>query len=205
MYEQFDFTDQVTPAQTCVLANEVSNHLPIYMWDDNARTLLISRRRLCRGNLMSCRHRLRRALDAVGRSQFAGGVHPTSGRNRQHWPRGNLWPPRRRFLTVNFVRPDPPASGERSEYGVSLMPLSTWDASTDTFIAPSPKALDTLAGVLCLTRDELTRTLDDRTVRMEELSQGRGVGMRAMRDAVDAFSPSDDAAKAVDVAENAAD
>ncbi len=206
MYEQFDFADQVTPAQTCVLANEVSNHLPIYMWDDNARTLLnlpgdgFAVATSCHADTVSdVLSMLSADLSLPAESIRRLGIIVNIGLV------GNLWPPRRRFLTVNFVRPDPPASGERSDYGVSLMPLSTWDASTDTFIAPSPKALDTLASVLCLTREELTRTLDDRTVRMEELSQGRGVGMRAMRDAVDAFSPPDGAAKAVDVAENAAD
>src|SRR5215467_10066354 len=32
MYEDFEFTGQVQAETTCVLANEVSNHLPIYMW-----------------------------------------------------------------------------------------------------------------------------------------------------------------------------
>ena len=40
MYEDFDFRDEVEPATTCVLANEVSNHLRIYMWGDVARALL---------------------------------------------------------------------------------------------------------------------------------------------------------------------
>src|SRR5215472_13229276 len=40
MYEEFDFIEAVQPQTTCVLANEVSNHLYIYMWDDVARRLL---------------------------------------------------------------------------------------------------------------------------------------------------------------------
>ncbi|MGE5335134.1 MAG: hypothetical protein ACM3N4_10575, partial [Nitrososphaerota archaeon] len=40
MYEDFDFKSVVEPETTCVLANEVSNHLRIYMWSDVARALL---------------------------------------------------------------------------------------------------------------------------------------------------------------------
>src|SRR5262249_61362971 len=40
MYEDFDFKDQVTAETTCVLCNEVSDHLPIYMWGRVARAFL---------------------------------------------------------------------------------------------------------------------------------------------------------------------
>src|SRR5690348_9826106 len=40
MYEDFDFVNDTVGACTCVLANEVSDHLPIYMWGRTARKLL---------------------------------------------------------------------------------------------------------------------------------------------------------------------
>src|SRR5689334_6488128 len=40
MYEDFEFTEQVDPQTTCVLANEVSDHLVIYMWGRVARRFL---------------------------------------------------------------------------------------------------------------------------------------------------------------------
>src|SRR5262249_47856440 len=40
MYEDFEFKDQVAPETTCVLCNEVSDHLPIYMWGRVARRFL---------------------------------------------------------------------------------------------------------------------------------------------------------------------
>ena len=40
MFEDFAFQSEVDPPTTCVLANEVSNHLRIYMWGQVARKLL---------------------------------------------------------------------------------------------------------------------------------------------------------------------
>src|SRR5579859_970136 len=40
MYEDFDFVSETEPSTTCVLSNEVSDHLPIYMWGRVARQLL---------------------------------------------------------------------------------------------------------------------------------------------------------------------
>src|SRR6266702_3604501 len=42
MYENFAFTrlPEIQPEQTCALCNEVSNHLPIYMWGRVARRYL---------------------------------------------------------------------------------------------------------------------------------------------------------------------
>src|SRR5690242_5040065 len=40
MYEDFEFVNDTIGETTCVLANEVSDHLPIYMWGRTARQLL---------------------------------------------------------------------------------------------------------------------------------------------------------------------
>src|SRR5579884_3465394 len=40
MYENFDFLNETTPHETTVLANEVSDHLRIYMWGKPARRLI---------------------------------------------------------------------------------------------------------------------------------------------------------------------
>jgi hypothetical protein len=206
MYEDFDFTDVVTPETTCVLANEVSSHLPIYMWDGHARTLLrlpgdgFAVATSCHADtiadvLSMLAVDLRLPAEAIRRL----GVIVNIGLV------GRAWPPSRRFLSVNFVRPVGPADGERAKYGVSLLPLATWDAQRDEFIPATDAVLDELAGILGMGRDELNRTLDDRVRRIEVLSQGRGVGVRRMREAVDAFGSDASGDEAVDVAENAAE
>src|SRR5262249_34399813 len=99
---------------------------------------------------------------------------------------GRLWPARRRFLTVNFIRPTAPTQqDEHARFGVSLLPLAIWDPITDCFLPATPEGLTELAGFLCMAPDELTTALDRRTALIVRLSQGRGVGVHALREAVD--------------------
>jgi hypothetical protein len=116
---------------------------------------------------------------------------------------GRVWPPSRRFLTVNFVRPDAPADGESAAHGVSLLPLATWDEQTDTFIPATDAALDDLAAILGMGSDDLRTTLAERAQCIEVLSRGRGVGVRRMREAVDSFGAAVSTAEAEELAEDA--
>ncbi|HEV2236943.1 MAG TPA: ATPase, T2SS/T4P/T4SS family, partial [Ktedonobacterales bacterium] len=111
MYEDFDFVADTNPATTCVLANEVSDHLPIYMWGRVARQLLAlpadgyAIATSCHADAVDdvvrmLRRDLRLTPDHLGQV----GVIVNIGLV------GKIWPPRRRFLTVNFVCPTP-ASG----------------------------------------------------------------------------------------------
>jgi hypothetical protein len=40
LYETFDFLDSADPYRTCLLVNEISPHLPIYLWGQGVRTAL---------------------------------------------------------------------------------------------------------------------------------------------------------------------
>jgi hypothetical protein len=197
-YEDFDFVDQVTPATTCVLANEVSDHLPIYMWGRVARRLLrlpedgFAIATSCHADAMSdVLSMLTRDLKLPAADIARLGLVVNIGLA------GRMWPPRRRFLTVNLLRPAMPEGAQRDdsarELGVSVIPLSTWDASSDEFLPATDEALREVAALLGLTCELLTETLDRRTRCIAELSAGRGAGIRAMREAVEAFADAEQA------------
>lgn len=193
MFEDFAFKDEVDPGTTCVLANEVSNHLRIYMWGRVARTLL----------------RLPQEGYAIATSCHADTITDVLSMLRDdlrldandvsHLPVivniglvGRLWPPKRRFLTVNFVLPtdDDRVEGQRLGHdvqGVRLLPLSTWVQHTDSFVTAGENELCLLARVLGMPAEELTATLNAREELLARLAEGNGVGVSAMRNAVDSF------------------
>ena len=184
MYEEFEFTSEVEPETTCVLANEVSNHLPIYMWGRVARRLLklpqegFAIATSCHADTVSDVLRMLRHDLKVPESDIQRlGVIINIGLV------GRLWPPRRRFLTVNFLRPAAASVDQSGE----LIPLVSWDPTTDDFVPPAPEALADIAGILGLATAEFTLSWQRRTELMKTLSEGRGVGMQAMRDAMEEF------------------
>jgi hypothetical protein len=203
MYEDFDFVDQVQPETTCVLANEVSDHLSIYMWGRVARRLLrlpqdgFAVATSCHADTMAdVLDMLTRDLKLTAADVAYLGVVINIGIV------GRIWPPRRRFLTINFIAPTLTADGDAGADGttagvsrqhaggaggVRLLPLATWDETTDTFIPATGDALAEVAGILGVTCDALEAAIQRRTVCMQTLASGRGVGLNAMREAVAAL------------------
>ena len=199
MYEDFDWVDEVPPETAYVLANEVSDHLSIYMWGRNARTLLklpekgFAIATSCHADTVAD------VLEMLGRDlRLPAGDIARLGVIVNIGLVGRLWPPRRRFLSVHLLHPAvpgepavsglaPEASRAAARFGVSLLPLVRWSANGDSFQPPSAEALTTLAGILGMTPDTLNATLADRCTRIEALAQGRGVGLHAMREAVEEF------------------
>lgn len=207
MYEDFDWLDQVPPDSTYVLANEVSDHLPIYMWGRHARKLLTLPERdfaiatSCHADTVAdvlemLGKDLRLPGDAIGRL----GVIVNIGLV------GRIWPPRRRFLSVHLLQPaasaapagpaqaatpvpglTPSAVAAAQRFGVELLPLALWNGKDDSFTPASPRALSALAAALGKTSADVAATLADRCTHMEALAQGRGVGLHAMREAIDEF------------------
>jgi hypothetical protein len=186
MYEDFEFRNEVEPGTTCVLTNEVSDHLRIYMWGRMARKLLrlpgegYAVATSCHADtvkdvLAMLTDDLRLPAADVRRL----GVIVNIGLV------GRLWPPRRRFLTVNFVAPTPSADDDEDE--IRLLSLASWDAAADTFVPAVQETLAELAAIIGMPLPEFCAALDRRTARLEELAQGRGVGVSVMREAVDAL------------------
>lgn len=183
MFEDFDFVSQVDAASTCVLSNEVSNHLRIYMWGRPARTLL----RLPQDGFAIATSCHADTIDDV-LDMLLVDLRLTAEDVRQLGVIVNIglvgtrWPPRRRFLTVNYALPD---GGDDQPRGVALAPLSTWDAATDTFIPATPETLARLAAQLTMTPDELEAAIQRRSARLTTLAAGHGVGIQTLREAVD--------------------
>jgi hypothetical protein len=63
----------------------------------------------------------------------------------------------------------------------------SWDAATDAFIPPTAAALAYVAGALGLDASEFSQQLQQRSELLGTLAQGRGVGMSAMRRALEDF------------------
>lgn len=184
MFEDFGFTSQVDAQTTCVLANEVSDHLRIYMWGRSARALLrlpadgFAIATSCHADtiddvLVMLRQDLRLTAEDVRRL----GVIVNIGLV------GAVWPPRRRFLTIHYVRPE---GGDDEPHGVSLMRLAAWDESGDSFTHATSELMAELAALLEMTPDDLEAAIQRRVERLEPLAaQGRGAGLQVMRQAVD--------------------
>src|SRR5215469_5631623 len=160
MYEDFDFAAEVQPESTCVLANEVSNHLPIYMWGRVARHLLKLPKEgfeiatSCHADtvddvLSMLRDDLKVPASDIRRLGLIINIGLV----------GKVWPPRRRFLTVNFVRAVPSDTAPHDST-IELIPLTSWDPQTDSFHPPSEAALTEIAGVLCMPPDDLRQELE---------------------------------------------
>ncbi len=183
MFEDFSFVSKVEAAMTCVLANEVSDHLRIYMWSRAARTLL----RLPADGFAIATSCHADTIDDV-LEMLRGDLRLTAEDVRQLGVIVNIglvgavWPQQRRFLTIHYVRPE---GGDDEPYGVSLMRLATWDSADDSFTAATPAVMAEVAALLQMTPAELEAALQRRTERLEALAQGRGAGIRAMRQVVD--------------------
>jgi hypothetical protein len=193
MYEDFAFRDAVDPATACVLANEVSDHLRIYMWGRVARTLLtlpedgFAVATSCHADTIEdvldmLLRDLRLPPEAVSRLGVVINIGIV----------GRVWPPRRRFLSVNLLRPAlltpaPTALAGRSagHPGVRLLPLAEWDAKTDAQTPATPETLAEIAGMLRLSSTDLDAAIERRVACLERLAAGQGVGRRAFRAAVE--------------------
>lgn len=189
MYEDFAFRDEVEAATTCVLANEVSDHLRIYMWSGVARTLLrlpgegYAVATSCHADaiddvLSMLRHDLRLPADVVRGLGLVINIGLV----------GRAWPPRRRFLTVNFLAPQAP---DGAPDDIRLIPLATWQAANDTFQPATQEALAEVAAVTGIPLAEFCAALDRRQQALEKLAEGHGVGPSRMREAVDALIASE--------------
>src|SRR5579859_789120 len=187
MYENFAFTrsPDIDPSTTYALCNEVSDHLPIYMWGRIARRYL--------------------SLPAQG-YHVATSVHADTIDDVLHMYRrdlrltppdirrlglviniglvGRAYPARRRWLTTHFIKPqaDPARPDE-----IVPVPLSLWNDFDDTFEHADQAALGELATWVGMGCQEFDLALKLRIDCLQELAQGSGATTREMYDAIDDF------------------
>ncbi len=184
MYENFAFTRiaDINPATTYALCNEVSDHLPIYMWGRIARRFLTLPHQGYRvatsvhadtidDVLAMYQHDLRLTPDDIRRLGLIVNIGLV----------GRLYPPRRRWFTTHFTLP---LTAPGPSQSVTPLPLSLWNEFDDTFLHADQAILDDLALWAAMTPQEFSAELKQRTNCLQELSQGGGVDLHEMYDAI---------------------
>ncbi|HEX4203750.1 MAG TPA: hypothetical protein VHZ51_06060 [Ktedonobacteraceae bacterium] len=185
MYEDFSFTrlPDVDPATTYALCNEVSDHLPIYMWGRVARRFLSLPGQgyhvatsvhadTIDDVLAMFRHDLRlrpedmRKLGVVVNIGLAGYSRPV----------------RRRWFTTHFFQPQ--VDPDRPD-AVLPIPLSLWNEFDDTFEHADQTILDDLAAWCGISVQEFGTALEARKTCLRELARGAGADVEAVYEAVD--------------------
>jgi hypothetical protein len=199
MYEDFSFREQVTPETTCVLANEVSDHLRIYMWGRVARELL----RLPEAGYAIATSCHADTIDDV-MNMLLGDLRLTTADVRHLGVIvniglvGRVWPPKRRFLSVYFTNrdeddeDDQDASAPATSRGApaarpTLHCLASWDPTTDTQLCAPDETLTRLASALEMERAAFDTALIRREAVLTEQAQGKGSSPRVFRAAVEAL------------------
>jgi len=184
MYEDFSFTrlPDLDPSTTYALCNEVSDHLPIYMWGRIARRYLMLPKQGFHiatsvhadtiDDVITMYHRdLRLGVEDVRRLGIIVNIGLT----------GRVYPPRRRWFSVYFVQAhaDPACPNN-----IVPLPLSLWNKFDDTFEHTDQSMLDELANWANLSCQDFDAALKLRTDSLLELSQGSGVDMHEMYGAI---------------------
>src|SRR5579859_5508980 len=171
MYEDFGFTSlpDIDPATTYALCNEVSDHLPIYMWGRVARRYLAlpaqgyhvatSIHADTIDDVISMYHHdLRLKAEDVRRLGLVVNIGLV----------GHLYPPRRRWLTTHFLQPE---AGAKHPDEIVPIPLSLWNEFDDTFEHADSAILDDLAQWIGVTSQEFSAALRRRLDCLQELAQ----------------------------------
>ena len=185
MYEDFAFTQlpDIDPASTYALCNEVSDHLPIYMWGRVARRYLTLPTRgyhiatsvhadTIDDVIHMYQHDLRVSVEDIRRLGLVLNIGLV----------GHVYPLRRRWLTTHFLQPQ--ADPTCPDTVISL-PLSLWNDFDDTFEHAKQPILNELANWVGISHAEFAVALQQRVECLEKLSQGKGADMREMYNAID--------------------
>jgi len=175
MYEEFDFIGETDPATTTVLANEVSNHLRIYMWGRKARRFLDLPERgyaiatTCHADTIDDVLQMLTNDLSLGTKTIQNlrvivniGLY------------GMGWPQKRRWLTTHFVVPATSAiaveDASATESPLVLKQITRWDAATDTFTSPDADAVQALATWAGITPEAFTKDIAARTACLEQMA-----------------------------------
>ena len=185
LYEDFAFTQlpDIDPASTYALCNEVSDHLPIYMWGRVARRYLTLPARgyhiatsvhadTIDDVIHMYQHNLRVNVADIRRLGLVVNIGLV----------GHVYPLRRRWLTTHFLQPQ--ADPTCPDTVISL-PLSLWNDFDDTFEHAKQPILNELANWVGISHAEFAVALQQRVECLEKLSQGKGADMREMYNAID--------------------
>jgi hypothetical protein len=187
MYEDFAFTQlpDLNPATTYVLANEISDHQPFYMWGRVARRYLLLPTQGYRiassvhadtisDVLYMFRHELGLNAEAIRRLGLIIHIGIVGPESR----------PLRRWLTTHFIRPE--GTPEHPE-AVIPIPLSVWNESDDSFEHAGQDVIDGIADWTGSSRPAFAEALQQRIDYLQEISQRPHMGMEEMYRALNDF------------------
>ena len=183
MYENFAFTrlPDIDPATTYALCNEVSNHLPIYMWGRVARRYLA---------LPAQGYHIATSIHADTIDDVISMYHHDLHLRAEDVRRlglvvniglvGRGYPLRRRWLSAHFLQPH---ADPKHPDDIEPIPLSLWNEFDDTFEHADQSILDDLARWTAIPSAEFSAALKRRRDCLQELAQ-QGVDVNEMFDAV---------------------
>ncbi|GCF07916.1 hypothetical protein [Dictyobacter arantiisoli] len=184
MYENFSFTrlPDIDPASTYALCNEVSDHLPIYMWGRIARRYLMLPGQ---GYHIATSVHADTIDDVLYMYQHDLRLSPADMRRLGLIINigliGHTYPARRRWFSAHYIQPhiDP----DRPD-AVLPVPLSLWNSADDSFEHADAPILSDLAGWIGMPEDEFHAALARRIACLDDLARGGGVDMQTMFEAI---------------------
>lgn len=185
MYENFAFTrlPDIDPQKTYALCNEVSDHLPIYMWGRVARRYLTlpaqgyhTATSVHADTIDDVLHMYQRDLRLTADDVRRLGLVINIGLV------GRSYPAKRRWFTTHFLSPQPDI---RRPDIIVPVPLSLWNKFDDTFEHADQPIRDDLAMWVGIPSQQLNAELKARIDCLQELSQGSGADMQEMQEAID--------------------
>jgi hypothetical protein len=186
MYENFSFTrlPDVNPATTYALCNEVSDHLPIYMWGRVARRYLM---------LPHQGYHIATSVHADTINDVVDMYHNDLRLKPEDIRRLGLvvniglirrsYPARRRWFSTYFFQPQPDPTRPDA---IVRTPLSLWSECDDTFQHADATILDELAVHVGMSSQEFISAYTKRVACLEELAQN-SADTNEMHDAISAF------------------
>jgi hypothetical protein len=185
MYENFAFTriPSIDPVTTYALCNEVSDHLPIYMWGRIARRYL---------TLPAQGYHSATSIHADTIADVISMYHHDLHLRAEDVRRlglvvniglvGRVYPLRRRWFTTHFFQPD---ADPQHPDDIVPIPLSLWNEFDDTFEHADQAILDDLAQWTGIPPAEFASKLRRRIEALRKASKGYGVDNGQMYDAID--------------------
>ena len=186
MYENFSFTriPDIDAATTYALCNEVSDHLPIYMWGRVARRYLMLPNQ---GFHIATSVHADTMNDVVNMYQHDLRLKPEDIRRLGLVVNiglvGRIYPARRRWFSTHFFQPQPdPARPD----AVVPIPLSLWNEFDDTFEHADASILKDLAAWVGMNYQEFLDAYDKRVACLQTLAQN-GADTSEMFDAISEF------------------
>lgn len=184
MYEDFAFTHlaDIDPVTTYALCNEVSDHLPIYMWGRVARRYL---------QLPAQGYHIATSVHADTIDDVIAMYQKDLRLPAAHMRRlglviniglvGGGYRVRRRWISTHFLAPEAdPAHPEQ----INPVQLSAWSAASDTFEHADAATLSSVAAWIGLSATEFQEGLQKRIQCLQELTQRTDVDLEEMYTAI---------------------